>query len=1297
MSRTPESNGQTRENAATHVSSELRQRLREKFAEKYMPGGRSRALMEEFTGDWCRELDTQPPSKEAVRQFLVHDNKRNTFEYRIVDGSCRLLLGRSFDEWKNSPKQAQDTLQELSSPPQPNSETCHLNQAIPAPLGKLSKGDMPNQPLNFLPRPDEFKAIKTAVLASTNQSVAVTGTAHRVGVQGMGGIGKSVLTAEIARDEEVRRAFPDGVLWVTLGQTPRLTLWQSHLAEVLGAGQRTFTDIQLGKAFLGELLADKACLLILDDVWQTKHAAAFDALGQGCKMLLTTRDRGLITALGAVECQLGVLSNEQALALLALWTGQHEETLPTEAHEVVRECGNLPLALAMIGAMVRGKPDRWGNVLHKLRNADLEKIESDFPVYPYPNLLKAIQVSVEAMPPDVQKRYLDFAVFPEDTPIPEAALQTFWFPEGLDQYETQDVVDLLVERSLARRDDKGSLSLHDLQHDYVRKQVGDLSALHNRLLSAYATRCADGWHTYPTNDGYFFEHLAYHLKESGHKDELYKLLTQSPDWMETKFIACTGDASYAADLDLALSDFADPLEPKQLLVLIQLYVARQAVNQRVICYNDTDLKTLVWLGREAEALTYARLRADAKGKFDSLLTVYNALQEKGQPNPDLLNMAWEITRMIQDEPNQASRRVEAVSDLMVALARSGRNEEVHTFFEQAQEVLLEVREILDAKAKYLDSTGTATKSIFETLWTEAQGTLAVALFLAGQEKDAAEFFRKAEELTKALPGCRQLSALITLVTQLAQAGQFTEAERVAQEIVPVWEELTEEVIDSKYYKVVALSKLAVALGQTGSKDKANAVLTEAREITKSLEEGQFEHKALSKLAAANAAVLAQVGHFTQAEEVARTIESNEQRTQALRELAAALAKTEQPEHKEKASLLLNEVKTIARTARDEYLWNLVLASLTAALARSQHFTEAEKVLRAIEGDIEAQAAQASALIALAAGLAKVGNFKKAKEIAQSIEGSVRYKRFYALKDIAIALAQAEKDEASEVFAEAVEEAWCYGDLWMHRVEALCTIAVAMVQAGSKYREKASEAFAKAEKITRAIRDGLYYRQVLSESKISRADDISWYSTFYLFPLMSAITHLAKSWAKVGRVDKALMFFELAGEIVQRIEEISSPGSEYLILSEALAEVGYFDMAEIVVKMNDSVLYYVKALTALEVALAKAGEEEKKKASAILAEVIELVRYSRNTISSTPELGELGIVLGKAGYFVEAVITLGQDSLDQTLSNLAEWIDAFEKVESGLFLVILREAIRIAGWVHPDWQDIYKMLPTRAVS
>ncbi|MCP4516130.1 MAG: hypothetical protein GY824_13005, partial [Delftia sp.] len=256
-------------------------------------------------------------------------------------------------------------------------------------------------------------------------------------------------------DDDVRRAFPDGVLWVTLGQTPALTARQTQIAGALERELHAFTDVQQGRARLSELLADKDCFLILDDVWDAGHVRPFDALGPRCRMLLTTRDAGLIAALGATERRLDVLHAEQALRLLAQWARLDVETLPPQAHEVAEECGNLPLALAMVGAMVRGRPERWANALHRLRSADLEKIRQQFPDYPYPDLLRAIQVSVQALESQVQARYLDLAVFPEDTPIPQAALQTFWMPEGLDEYDVQDVLARLVDRSLARRDEAG--------------------------------------------------------------------------------------------------------------------------------------------------------------------------------------------------------------------------------------------------------------------------------------------------------------------------------------------------------------------------------------------------------------------------------------------------------------------------------------------------------------------------------------------------------------------------------------------------------------------------------------------------------------------------------------------------------------------------------------------------------------------------------------------------------------------------------------------------------------------------
>ncbi|MBW4611140.1 MAG: hypothetical protein KME22_29025 [Hassallia sp. WJT32-NPBG1] len=423
-------------------------------------------------------------------------------------------------------------------------------------LGQLI-GDVPNLPPHFLPREEQLNPLKNKVLADTNQPVAITGKSRSVGVQGMGGIGKTVLATALARDEEVRRAFPDGVIWITFGQTPQILTLQSNVVEALGDKQASFTEINSGKVQLRKLLTDKACLLILDDVWNLNHASAFNVLEKPCQMLITTRDAGIITGLGGKEYQLSLLNEEQALALLANWAEKAVEELPATAQDVARECGYLPLALSMVGAMMRGKPtNRWQNVLEKLRCADLEKIRQQFPDYPYPDLLKAIQVSVEALEPEERERYLDFAVFPEDTPIPEAVLQTFWEPLGLDEFDTQDVIDKLVSKSLVSRDEKGNLSLHDLQLDYVRKQtsppapplrgegsrisppslagkgVGGLGLLHNRLLNAYTEKYPNGWHSLE-NDGYIFLSLAHHLIQAGRPTELQQLLFDFR-WLQAK-------------------------------------------------------------------------------------------------------------------------------------------------------------------------------------------------------------------------------------------------------------------------------------------------------------------------------------------------------------------------------------------------------------------------------------------------------------------------------------------------------------------------------------------------------------------------------------------------------------------------------------------------------------------------------------------------------------------------------------------------------------------------------------------
>ena len=406
---------------------------------------------------------------------------------------------------------------------------------------------VPELPPHYLSRETHLGALKQKLL-NGGAKVGIPGQSAAVGVQGMGGIGKTVLATALVHDPEVRKAFPEGIFWLTVGQAPKsdaqggkahLLGLQAQLVSQMTGAQPAFVTVQQGKDALRKALVGRRALVVLDDVWTIEDADAFCVDAPPARPLITTRNDEVLVGVGA-EHHVDVLLLSDALKMLAGWAGEKDpDKLPPEASEVAKECGCLPLALAMVGAMVRLRPTGWNDALTRLKRADLVAIKRAFPGYPYPNLLRAIEVSVKALEESDQERYLDLAVFPQDQPIPERTLGVLW---KLDDVDTHDCMARFVTGSLATwaTDEAGKLALrlHDLQRDLIRKRrEKKLPSLHLRLVKAW-----DALAKPP--DPYAWRWIGYHLIQAGRKDDLRRLLLNF-NWLQAKLEATDVNALIA--------------------------------------------------------------------------------------------------------------------------------------------------------------------------------------------------------------------------------------------------------------------------------------------------------------------------------------------------------------------------------------------------------------------------------------------------------------------------------------------------------------------------------------------------------------------------------------------------------------------------------------------------------------------------------------------------------------------------------------------------------------------------------
>ena len=128
---------------------------------------------------------------------------------------------------------------------------------------------------------------------------------------------------------------------------------------------------------------------------------------------------------------------------------------------------------------------------------------------------------------------------------------------------------LFINISLLQRDEQARYRLHDLQYDYIRGVFAEQSTInrgnassalmerHQSLLAGYAAHIHTDSIVYTGNqyvawgqgpdDGYFFDHLCYHLHEAGFEHALERLLMHFP-WLQAR-LEISGVAALISDYE----------------------------------------------------------------------------------------------------------------------------------------------------------------------------------------------------------------------------------------------------------------------------------------------------------------------------------------------------------------------------------------------------------------------------------------------------------------------------------------------------------------------------------------------------------------------------------------------------------------------------------------------------------------------------------------------------------------------------------------------------------------------------
>jgi tetratricopeptide (TPR) repeat protein len=430
---------------------------------------------------------------------------------------------------------------------------------------------------NFVGREDYLKALRESYERKTRCFV----------LHGIGGIGKSALALQFAEEIAGEHAAKILVDMQGMSETPlsaRDAMFDIVVRQFEHEAAPDILFAQLKSLFV-KLVQSQPTLIVLDNA-ENKEAVESLKDAKAC-LIITSRQRIYLN-----DEPFEILAMTDSDAIKLLLKNDIKNRVGEYAGEIARECGNLPLALNVIKALLMNQRfPRVPEFIEKFKKeklAHLSEVEASF------------NLSYKNISEELQKRWRQLSVFPTNfdaeatAAVWEVDLETA--EKTLEALESYSLIEIFSSNQAKSSEDNLRIRLHDLAREFTTAKISDDERFQAQFLHAryYASvlRAAQDMQTEKQEN--------YYLNALKLIDTEWNNITAGQKWT------------------------AEHLEKDKNIVKLYLYYsgsARDFIILRLLPRND-----IIWL---ENALTAARKLGDHSDEGNSLGDMGNAYLRLG--------------------------------------------------------------------------------------------------------------------------------------------------------------------------------------------------------------------------------------------------------------------------------------------------------------------------------------------------------------------------------------------------------------------------------------------------------------------------------------------------------------------------------------------------------------------------------------------------------------------------------------------------------------------------------------------